>query len=110
MNNYVVMVEGKNLAICFPGKVGGISRFFGKKKAPKKVGFFATRCAVASTASDAGKIVIDEVKRELESQWKIENVDSDPPTFLISEVRQADSADPDLTVKGFTFYERDERH
>jgi hypothetical protein len=110
MKNYVVMVEGKNLAICFPGKAGGFSRLFGKKKAVKKVGFFATRFTVANTASDAGMIVVDAVKRELESQWKIENLDSDPPIFLISEVRQADSAESGLTVRGFTFYDRDERH
>ena len=110
MKNYVVMVEGKNLAICFPTKTGGLSRLFGKKKAVKKVGFFATRFTVANTASDAGQIVIDAVKRELESQWKIENLGTDPPIFLISEIRQADSADPGLSAKGFTFYDRDERH
>src|SRR5687768_16437304 len=105
MKSYVVMVEGKNLAICFPAKTGGFSRLFGKKKAVKKVGFFATRFTVANTASDAEHIVIDAIKRELESQWKIENADSDPPIFLVSEVRQADSTDPGVTAKGFTFYD-----
>jgi len=105
------MVEGKNCAIRLPVKRRGLGSLFGKREVPKKTGFFATRFTVAETASEAERIVIDSIRRELESQWGIENSDLDPPVFLVSETRHvASSDDPGVEAKGFTFYADDERH
>lgn len=104
------MVEGQNFAIRFPSRKSGLRSLFEKGKVAEKVGFFATRLTVADTESDAGRFVVEAIKHELASQWKIENVDSDPPILLVSEIRHADLTDPSVAAKGFTFYAHDERH
>jgi len=104
MNKFLVMIEGKNCLMHRPSKKCGFSIFLPKKK-PRKFGFFATRFATANAASEAGETVIRLVELELKSQWKIENIFSDPPVFLVSEIRDASSMkESDVAVKGFTFY------
>ena len=111
MNNFIVLVEGKNCVICFSGKRRSLRNLFGTRRGLEKTGFFATRCAFAETAADAERMIVESIRRELETQWGIQNPDSDPPIFVVSETRYADSVDdPGITAKGFSFYSCDECH
>jgi hypothetical protein len=92
------------------GKTGFLSSFR-RPRAPRKLGFFATRSVTAASEKDAEILAVERVKAELYGGWNVENESTDPPRFLVSEVRPLlDAADPALTASGFTFYAHDERH
>lgn len=108
MEKFIVMIEGKNCSIDFPIKKNWFNHFLKQKVSRKKSGFFATRCVSSETASDAEKSVLEAVKRELETQWGLEDQASDLPIFSVSKTRRVvASDDPGLTAQGFSFYADD---
>ncbi len=111
MTRFIVVIEGRNCAVRFQSEKRWIKVLFRRRTAVSKVGFFATRCVVAATETEAEKIAIENIARELKIEWQLKNVDSDPPVFLISDVRLVTSSDdPGIAAQGFTFYRTDERH